>query len=62
MDCSDCIPPGSSTRLSRVFASWDASASHGQSEKLIPFGRQAAIFQMDYPQILLQTHFLIFFL
>ena len=35
MDCSDCISPGSGTFSNRVFAFSDASASHGQSEKLI---------------------------
>ena len=35
VDCSDCIPPGSGKLPDRVFAFWDASASHGQSEKLI---------------------------
>lgn len=56
MDCSDCIPPGPGTRLGRVFASWDASASHGQSEKLIvsPAVRPP-FFTWIYPQILLQT-------
>jgi hypothetical protein len=34
VDCSDCIPPGSGTLSNRVFACPDASASHGQSEKL----------------------------
>jgi hypothetical protein len=35
----------------------DASANHGQSEKLIlPSGRQTALFHIDYPQILLQSH------
>ena len=59
MDCSDCIPPGSGQFPDRVFAVCDASANHGQSEKLIlPLGPQAAIFPIDYPRILLQTPFL----
>ena len=56
MDYSDCIPPGSGQFPDRVFAFCDASANHGQSEKLIlPLGPQAAIFPIDYPRILLQT-------
>jgi hypothetical protein len=35
MDCSDCIPPGSGKLSNRVLALEDASAGHGQSEKLI---------------------------
>ena len=35
MDCRDCIPPGSGQLPDWVFAFSDASASHGQCEKLI---------------------------
>jgi len=35
VDCNDCIPPGSGKLSDRVFVFGDASASHGQSEKLI---------------------------
>jgi hypothetical protein len=34
VECRDCIPPGSGTLSNRVLAFSDASASHGQIEKL----------------------------
>jgi hypothetical protein len=41
-----------------LFAFQDASASQGQSEKLIvPCGPRPPFSRLDYPQILLQTHF-----
>ena len=62
MDCSDCIPPGFGQFPDRVFTFEDASANHGQSEKLIlPLGPQAAIFHIDYPRILLQSPKNLFF-
>jgi hypothetical protein len=56
VDCENRIPSGPGQRLGPDSNLWDALASHGQSEKLIPFPAVRPLFFMrNYPQILLQT-------
>jgi hypothetical protein len=50
VDCSDCIPPGSGKLSNRVSTFWDASASHGQSGKLIvPLSAVRPLFSVGLP-------------
>src|SRR5204863_9374751 len=56
VDCSDCIPPGSGRPPEPGVCFGDATASHGQSEKLIhSLSAVRPPFLFCYPQILLQT-------
>jgi len=59
MDCSECIPPGSSkprTGCLLLGMPLQAMVKAKNSSSLRPAGRH---FHMDYPQILLQTPFVL---